>query len=118
MVGTSCFAQYENLQYFEFPDSLRQICPLAFTKTTLENTTIGGINTTYIGISAFNQAITDGENHRVYLPGSVNILDCNACSYSGRLSSGWQLIIGGPDDYSYLDLSKYSGSPSDHHVFD
>lgn len=105
MIYNNCFSNCTSLKYFEFPASLHQIGQSAFQNTTLENSIIGGDNTTYIGEQAFNQAL--GGDY-IKIPGSVSILDGFACSYSSRLNNLWHLQIGDSNHYSYLDLSKFT----------
>ena len=109
MIGNSCFSGCSSLRYFEFPASLRQIGDYAFQNTSLENSVIGGENTTYIGELAFNQAL---RGNYLKIPGSVCILDSLACSYGSNMNDAWRLQIGDSAHYSELDLSLFRGESS------
>ena len=105
VIRSSCFTNHSSLTYFDFPSSLRRVGAYAFTSTNLQNSIIGGENTTVIEANAFNQAL---HGNFIKIPSSVNVLENFACSYSGGLNSGWTLQIGDSEHYSNLNINLHT----------
>lgn len=107
-----------NLQYFEFPDSLRVIGASAFLNCRLkmipkekakESTeyTLGGNNVYWIQSGAFNNSI-DSDCSTLYIPSNVIRMENEAFSYPGRsIQTLTKIILGRPDDPSKI---KYNNS--------